>query len=389
MNNMMVTLIKKELFHFFQEKRLVFSTLIMPGLLIFIMYQLMGTAINQKYINTTTYYKVQYSGEEQCFRKLFPEEVFIGTQISSGHIDSGKKKVQKEKLDLVIIIPQGFEDAAKSYDVNSSEKAPKVEIYYNSANTNSLAAFRRSTDILNIYENKLNNKFDINPGSGKFDLSSSKDQSGKFLGMMLPFLILVFLYSGCVNIAPDSIAGEKERGILASVLVTPAKRSFIAISKIVSLSIICVFSALSSAIGTLLSLPKIAMGTVGMNAGIAYSPLDYILFVAVVLSTALLLVGMICVLSVLAKTVKEAQSYMLPLLLLVMLIGVSGMLQNGKIFSIKYAFIPLYNSVQSMVSIFTFHTSLTFCLVSIIVNIIATGICSLILAKIYSSEYVV
>ena len=41
MNNI-VTIIKKELARFFGDKRLVFTTVIMPGLLIFLMYSLMG-----------------------------------------------------------------------------------------------------------------------------------------------------------------------------------------------------------------------------------------------------------------------------------------------------------------------------------------------------------
>lgn len=386
---MIFFLIKKELYRFWQEKRLVFSTIIMPGLLIFIMYQLMGTAMTHQYTRTTTYYKVQYCGEEETFKAVFPDGQMVGEQILQQDIDKAKKLLKKEKLDLLVVIPDDFINKAKVYDVTTKEKAPDIALYYNSTNANSQSAYQHGISLLNVFEKSLSNKFDINAGTEKFDIAQKKEQSGKFLGMMLPFLILVFLYSGCVNIAPDSIAGEKERGILASVLVTPMKRSYIAISKIIALSIICILSAISSSVGTLLSLPKISMGAANIGSKIEYSTLDILLFIFTLLSTALLLVGLICVLSAFAKSVKEAQSYMMPLLLLIMLVGVSGMLQNKNVISIKYAFVPLYNSVQSMVGIFTFHTSLTFCLVSIIVNIIATAICSLVLARLYCSEQVI
>jgi sodium transport system permease protein len=70
-------------------------------------------------------------------------------------------------------------------------------------------------------------------------------------------LIIMFLFSGAMSIGPDSIAGEKERGTIATLLVTPVKRSEIAIGKVMSLSIISLFSATSSFIGIMLSLPKL------------------------------------------------------------------------------------------------------------------------------------
>ena len=66
---------------------------------------------------------------------------------------------------------------------------------------------------------------------------------------MMPLLILVFLFSGCMAIAPESIAGEKERGTIATILVTPIRRSELALGKIFSLSIIALLSGLSSTVG--------------------------------------------------------------------------------------------------------------------------------------------
>jgi ABC-type Na+ efflux pump permease subunit len=61
--------------------------------------------------------------------------------------------------------------------------------------------------------------------------------------MILPFLILSFLFSGCLAVTPESIAGEKERGTIATLLVTPIKRRELAIGKIISLSILATLAA--------------------------------------------------------------------------------------------------------------------------------------------------
>lgn len=109
-----------------------------------------------------------------------------------------------------------------------------VEIYYNSARTESGSAYQLVAAALNAFESALSNKFDINRGEG-FDLASEKEVVGQLFSQLFPMLMLIFLYSGCMSIAPDSIAGEKERGTLATMLVTPMKRGNLAVGKILSL----------------------------------------------------------------------------------------------------------------------------------------------------------
>ena len=104
------------------------------------------------------------------------------------------------------------------------------------------------------------NKFDVNRADSKadtFDMADDKDSTAQLFSSMLPFLLLIFLYSGCISVAPESIAGEKERGTIASLLITPVKRSHIALGKIAALSIIALLSGASSAIGTIASVPNL------------------------------------------------------------------------------------------------------------------------------------
>ena len=72
------------------------------------------------------------------------------------------------------------------------------------------------------------NKFDINAGEEAYDCATKEDVVGQIFSMMLPMLMMIFLFSGCMAVAPESIAGEKERGTNATLLVTPMKRSSLA-----------------------------------------------------------------------------------------------------------------------------------------------------------------
>ena len=142
--------------------------------------------------------------------------------------------------------------------MKATSPAPNVEVYYNSTSTESSAAYQLVSYALDSYEAALANKFDVNAATDdSYDLASKEDSTAQFFAMMLPMLMTMFLFSGCMAIAPESIAGEKERGTIATLLVTPIKRSELAIGKIISLSAIGLLSGLSSFVGTMLSLPKL------------------------------------------------------------------------------------------------------------------------------------
>ena len=52
---------------------------------------------------------------------------------------------------------------------------------------------------------------------------------------MLPYFITILLFAGAMGLGVDMITGEKERGTMASLLVTPVKRSSIVLGKVFAL----------------------------------------------------------------------------------------------------------------------------------------------------------
>lgn len=390
-NNTIFTIMKKELARFFGDSRMVMTTILLPGVLIFVLYTLMGSAMKEQFMSETF--------EPKCYFINLPEEwkaplTKQGFRIheekaEDGQIRRSKQKVQDQKFELLVIFPENFLEDTRNYELTSGAKAPQVQIYYNSASTDSVNAYDAMTAYLDTYEASLANQFDINGDTkGAYDLATEEDTTAKVFSSMVPFLLLIFLYSGCIAVAPESIAGEKERGTVAALLITPAKRSHIALGKIAALSIIAVLSGASSALGTLLSVPKLMAGEESGIDQAVYTIGDYGLLAMVILSTALILVTLISLISAFARSIKEAQTYVTPLMILVMLVGVTAMFGDGAKTSLGYYCIPLYNSVQSMVGIFSFQATRIQILITILVNIVATGIGSVILAKMFDSEYI-
>ena len=386
MKSTILTIFQKEFKRFFSDRRMVFTTIIMPGLIIFLMYNLMGGAIASQFTDIKKPV-VQAVHVPQSLRPAL-QQTFELTEIEADGQDEAKRAVQDKNLALLAVFPADFDSAVAVYDAQSGLPAPGVQLFYNSSETSSQQAFSAFSQVLTDYEATMTNKFDINPATDtSYDLASKQDLTGTIFSSMLPMLLLVFLFSGCMAVAPESIAGEKDRGTIATMLVTPAKRGDIALGKIFALSIIALLSGISSAAGTILSLPKL-MGAAGELDGSAYTIADYVLLGVVILSTVLVLITLISIISAFAKTAKEAQTYIMPLMLVVVLVGVTAMFNGGAQTELFWYFIPLYNTVQCMISIFSFAIVPAQLAVTVVTNLIVTALGAFVLTKMFNSEKV-
>ena len=394
MNNNITTIIKKEFARFFGDKRMVFTTVIMPGLLIYIIYSFVVGGIRDTFESDKDYRpKVYVQQMPQLLQPMFEALEMDITDATTMDIKSIKLLIENKDIELLVAFPTDFDSAMANYDISDSTlAAPNVLIYSNVTNMESGKAETVVRSILSSYEETICNKFNINAltdetANEEFNLATDEDFMGQILSAMLPFMLIIFLYSGCMAVAPESIAGEKERGTIATLLVTPMNRSHLAFGKIISLSFIALISGLSSFLGVILSLPKF-MGSAmeGMPTNI-YTTSDYLLILGIILSTVLVLISVISIISAYAKTVKEASTLVLPLMLIIMIVGIPSTIGGGNAqTAISWYFIPIYNSIQAMTGVFSFSYSLINVATTIAINIVYAGAFSYVLAKMFNSE---
>ena len=388
MKNNILTVMKKEFSRFFGDRRMLIMILL-PAILIYVIYSFMGTAMKSFLSADEDYIPVAYSVNiPESIAQIAQAAGLDIIRIETGEINSIKEKISQKEADLLLVFPPDFDTQVASYDVQTSiGLAPNIEIYYNSTVPNSSNANYLMLSLLDAYEASLANKFDVNRGISDADQVTAEDMSASIISMLMPMLMMVFLYSGCAGIAPESIAGEKERGTLATLLVTPLKRSELAAGKIFSLCVLSFLSGLITAAAAIISLPKMMGGAEELvDAGI-YGAKDYMLLAFVILSTILLLVAIISIVSAFAKSVKEANTAVMPLMILVMLVGVTGMFGSTPSNRLFYL-IPLYSSVQSMSGVFSLNYSTVNIVLSCISNLVFAGIGVFALTKMFNSERV-
>lgn len=391
MKNSIVTIMKKEFVRFFTDRRMVLTTVIMPGLMIYLLYSFMGSGFSSRF-ETAEDFKASI-----CVVNLpdSMKNVEDGgapvkfTEISDGEMEQCMEDLKTEEagFDLLAVFPEEFDAQVSSYEVTAGGEAPAVKLYYNSTDSDSQSSYNMMEDVLNTYESALANKFDVNPGEETYDLATDEDTSAQIFSMMVPMLMMVFLFSGCMAVAPESIAGEKERGTIATLLVTPMKRSHLAIGKIISLSVIAILSGFSSFMGMMLSLPKMMGDVEGMSADI-YNMTDYIIVLLVVLSTVLVIITLVSIISAFARNVKEATGWVTPVMIISMLLGVTSMIPDLCMTEPVWFLIPLYNSAQSMNGIFSMNPDMVNIAVTVAANVCYAGIGVFVLAKMFDNEKV-
>ena len=383
MNNIF-TIIKKELRRFFTDKRMLVS-FILPGLIIYILYSLMGGIMGDAFTASEEHtYNVVIENVPEEYKVILDNSTYEINYITD-NIDKEnvKSQIEEKKIDLYVSFDEDFVSKL------ANGLTPDVSIYYNSSSPESSEIYAYTYTAYLTLATNISYDFLVNMDSNiNYDMATSEDISAMIITMMLPFLLLTFLFTGCVSISTESIAGEKERGTIATLLVTPTKRSHIAIGKIIALSIAALVSALCSFIGVILSLPKLLGETSGGNITISMYGLDtYIAVLGVIIVTVIFFTTLLSIVSTFAKTLKEASQYSSILMIVIMMFGLTSMMGMGKVPTNPLVYlIPVYNSVQCLSSIF----SMSFNGINFIITIISTicyiGVGVYILTKMFNSE---
>lgn len=390
MKNNTWTIIKKECARFFGDRTMLMTTVIMPGLLIYLIYSFMGNNFMQPKEEEPAVIYVENLPES-----VHPVLEALPLEMVTENFDAEKLRnelVLKDSKYILLVFPKDFDSLTSQYDpISGHQMAPNVQLLYNSASEPSQQAYMMVSSALDAYESTLCNRFDINSmvdGSAVYDLASNEDVVGNFFSELIPMLLLLMAFSGCMSIAPPSIAGEKERGTIATLLVTPLKRRELALGKVLSLSFFAMLSGLSSFLGMMLSLPKlIHADEMGLDANI-YQVSDYVTLLLLIFSTVLILVSVTSIISAKAKSVKAASAVMAPLMLVVMLVGMIPMMSGTKVDSIAYYLIPIYNSVLAMSQVFAHEAHLLPIVITIAANALYTVLGIWVLTKMFNSEKV-
>ena len=383
-----LAIIRKEFRRFFKDYRLVFSTILLPGIMIFSIYTFIGF-INENISSIDDDYTFNiYSVNAPNFFMVGLESINHDLK-NADNINESKESVSIGESDILVVFEENFESLIENFDFSdTSQVAPQVDIFYNSTRTESAEIYMIINSILDSYEKTVINRINVNNNPNIiYDLATDRDITGLLFSSLFPLLIMAFLLSSSIGVAPESFAGEKERGTLSTMLVTPIKRSELAIGKIVSLSFISLLGGISAFIGVIFSLSNVIGGDISMD-GALYNMTDYLSILFVILSTVVLFVSIVSIVSVISKSVKEANTLMSPLMILIIVIAFSSSILDSVSTQLLYL-IPVLNVSYILNSIFLFEYSYTSILLVVLSNLFTAILIMYVISKMLSSEKII
>lgn len=277
--------------------------------------------------------------------------------------DDAKQEVSDKKIGALVEIPAGFDR------VLSGNKSAQVSIGYYENDDKSELAKERLQKFFDDYRDKIAR--DALTARGlptnllePFTVDASNvappaKVSAAAIGGWILYMVIIFSFSGAMYPAMDLTAGEKERGTLETILSSPVARTDLVLGKF-----LMVMTA--SVVTTVLSLTSMgaSIAWAGRSAGadasfkLSFDPSSIAAIVILLVPLAVLFAVVQIAVALLAKSYREAQTYVSPLMFLVIVPAIIGALPGVEL-NWKTALIPILNVSLVSKEIFaaTYHWS--------------------------------
>jgi sodium transport system permease protein len=351
-------ILKKELLDTVRDRKTLFAMIVVP-LVLMPLLMMVSPLISQKEAQKVkeTVYNISVVGEQNSpslvsFLQATPNTKVV---IENNNLE---EKLKKGEVQLIVTIQEGFEQAVQQ------EKSANLILQFDSTQPLSANARMQFDQLLNAYSKNLvagrlaqkglNTELLEPVKLQAQDTASQEKVGGLILAMIMPLILTIWAVSGGMYTAIDVSAGEKERGTLEPLLLTPPRRLAIVTGKflaILSVAMAAIILALISMVASLRFLvPMIEKGTSQQSISLSVSSFLLTLFVA------FLLTAFICALELTictwARNFKQAQNYITPLYLVIMLPAMVLQIMQTFVPPSYFYAIPVLNTMLAMKEIF-------------------------------------
>jgi sodium transport system permease protein len=250
-----------------------------------------------------------------------------------------QQEMRTRKVDLAIFVPTqlakqvNLPGTAAAGDQASPTNMPTIYLFVNSASDKSKIASDRFASVLSSWQQAITFEYlatqDISVTSmrpfeiAQADVADTSEKQAAVWSKILPLIIMIWSLTGAFYPAVDLCAGEKERGTFETLLSSPAHRTDLAIGKLLT---VMAFS-IATSILNLISMGFTGffvysrMGNLGGGVAAAMGPppvaaVGWLLLALVPISA--LFSAMALAAAAFARSSKEGQYYLIPLMMICM-----------------------------------------------------------------------
>ena len=384
------TIFKKEIIDIIRDKKTLFMGIVLPlilyPLLMIIMTQIMTISMNSIENDDINIAFEKYPSKELItLIKNYDSDCVINIVKSKNY----KKDLEKGNIDAYV-------------DIKEKNKIENYKIYINSSKENSSTVNSKLEDIFNTYKEKkvkdkieqlqLNVEETLEPVVySTIDLAKTEEVAGLLLGQILPLILIMGVLLGAIYPAIDSMAGEKERGTLETLFTLPISNLELVMGKYMAVSLCAIVTAILNVVSILMTLIYIlSTGNISgqllsnnFNISALSGPL-FITLICICLFAMVVSAVSMCVCS-LAKSFKDAQNYITPVMFLVLIPSYASMIPNLNL-DRTTSIIPVVNISLLIKSVLSNNANLSLIALVFISNFAFVILSVILLSKLFNSE---
>jgi sodium transport system permease protein len=265
-----------------------------------------------------------------------------------------ESEISNKQIRAAVEIPEGFEakltagepSTVKIYmyenDLKSGFGADRLQQFFRELRDRTV---REHLEARNLPQS-LVRPFDIQ----EKNVASPEKVGGAVLGGLVPYFIIFLCMTGAMYPAMDLTAGEKERGTIETILCSPVSRTHLVLGKflmVLTASIATAVLAILSMAGSFGVGKKLLLGVAPARADsalqISITGKAIVSIFFMVLPLAVLFSAALLAMSLFAKSFKEAQSYISPLMVVIVLPAFAALLPGVEL-STPLALVPILNT---------------------------------------------
>jgi sodium transport system permease protein len=310
-----------------------------------------------------------------------------GPELEDPVLAATRPLVSSRSVDAVLIIWPGFEKEMARGGLG------KISIYFDSVREASEKAQERLNGELIEFRRKVVQQRERERGlaegfSRALEISSRniappRRQTGQFLGILLPFVVIMLSATGSMYAAIDLTAGEKDRGTMQTLMCAPLHSAEIVCGKFLAVWVVGLISSLANTVSMAATLTRVIapMGIVNLSAS------TYLLTFIMLLPVTFTITAFFLAVAVLARDAKDAGNFLGPgLILLMMPLGAS--MTPGIELDAWTAFVPLVNIALLIKGLFIAEAKPEFVFLTLISSSIYAMLALLFAARVFGREQV-
>ncbi|MDO4753964.1 MAG: ABC transporter permease [Bacillota bacterium] len=383
---------KKELYRVFSDKKLLFTTFFLSPLIMIAMFGVMlGIA-------AFTANKVDSNIPTVLINNApsFIESTKgIDIEFSNGKdLNDIAALVKEGKYDLALDFDADFEDAVRSgrvpkYRYFGDLSDDYKEAAYKRIQERYLEPYRHTTLVSLVGGEEQLKVFESEDMSYEYKITEAKFTQGRMIAKFAPYMIFIIIIGSAMGLVMESVAGEKERGTLATQLLSPMPRERFALGKLFGLS----FHAATATVVSVLSffLLMLAISTFIPKdlfvIEVIYTYKEALLMMAVLVPSLLMNTSVLMTLSSLGRNLKESSNYVMPFYMATIFLTMIPMqLPAGEAFAWWMYLVPILGQVCALTDILGFNVQLLNIMLAIVVPLLVAMTMVFIVRMIFNNE---